>query len=457
MLFPLKLNAFERYMWADDRPTSPMSSFVRVLFSGQFDKAAFVAALEAAVRRHPLLHARITGRRERALAWVLSPNPAPWFDCAEEGAPMRFPNGPRIDLREENGLRVWVRTTDGHGEIRFQFHHACCDGLAMNQFIEDVFCAYDHQRRGSADAGPAFRPLDPNSLRRRHRFGAGWRGRVLHGLAAAWGAIIGPPLFFLARPVPLHSPRQTEDIGDGDDDRVVPELLTRAFDGAQLDRLLATARQNSATLNDLLIRDLFLAMQTWNDDSGREKQLLRLMIPFDLRGPEHDRLPAANVMGMVNMDRRFGGASRWTAPALLESIRNETRRLKAFRVAAGFSSAMAAVGKLAGGMQKAFQTDRCLATVVLSNFGMVLENTPLPRRDGRLLAGGLAIEAVAPAPPVRMGSGISCALSTYAHRLSLTMHYDRRGYSSACARRLLAHIAARIEQTAGPASEKAAV
>ena len=70
MLFPLKLNVFERYMWADDRPTSPMSFFVRVLYSGKLDTGAFVAALEATLQRHPLLHARVVGNHHRDMAWV---------------------------------------------------------------------------------------------------------------------------------------------------------------------------------------------------------------------------------------------------------------------------------------------------------------------------------------------------------------------------------------------------
>ncbi len=450
MLFPLKLNAFERYMWADDRPSSPMSIFVRVRFSGRYDKPAFGAALESAVRRHPLLHARITGDTERNLAWGLSPNMFPKVDYADEGVPMRFPCGFRIDLREENGLRVWVRTSDkSGGEIRFQFHHACCDGLATSQFIEDVLCAYDHQLRDSAGSGPAFRPLDPHGLHQRHRLGACWRRRLFHGLVAGLAIIVGPPSFFLVRPTPLRAPEKTKGIDAETDEHLVPEPLPWRFAKTQFDCLLAGARRNGVTLNDLMIRDFFLAMQTWNEYHGGERrQVLRLMIPFDLRGPEHDRLSAANIVGMVNIVRRFGGIFRWSAPRLLGSIRNETRFLKAFRIPAGYAHAMTVIGKLAGGLEKVFQTDRCMTTAVLSNFGRILEDTPLNRRDGKLLAGDLIVEAVDPASPVRTGSGISCALCTYGDQLSLTMNYDRSSYSPTVAQQLLGHIVARIEQTA---------
>ncbi|MEQ1838927.1 MAG: hypothetical protein ABL994_00840 [Verrucomicrobiales bacterium] len=430
-----------------------MAIFVRVVFSGRFDKAAFAVALESAVRRHPLLHARITGDTERNLAWVLSPNLSPWVDYADEGVVMRFPGGFRIDLREENGLRVWVRTGDDRGEIRFQFHHACCDGLATSQFIQDVLCAYDHMVRGSAGSGPAFRPLDPHGLRQRHRLGACWQRRLFHGLVAVVTTIIGPPTFFLVRPTPLHAPEKAKGIDIEINEQVVPEALPWCFAKAQFDALLAGAKRNGVTLNDLMIRDFFLAMQTWNDNHGGErKQVLRLMIPFDLRGPEHDQLSAANIVGMINLDRRFGGAFRWSAPRLLGSIRTETRFLKAFRIPAGYSQAITVIGKLAGGLEKLFQTDRCLTTAVLSNFGRILEDTPLNRRDGKLLAGDLIVEAVEPTSPVRTGSGISCALCTYGDQLSLMMNYDRRSYSPAVAQQLLTHIVARIEQTAAELS-----
>jgi len=231
---------------------------------------------------------------------------------------------------------------------------------------------------------------------------------------------------------------------------VVPELLTWRFAPEQLDRLRGVAKRDGATLNDLVLRDCFLAIRDWNEKhAGTGRQVLRIMVPFNLRGAGRDHLPAANVMGMVNVDRRFNGLWRWTERGLLRSIRRETRLLKATRLAAGFGSAMAAVGTLGGGMRRVFEkTDRCLTSAVVSNLGRVFENLPLDRREGKLIAGGLVVEAVDAAPPVRKGSGVACMLSTYAGRLSLTMRWDSHAYSAAVARELLGCMAARIERTA---------
>ncbi|MCX6899338.1 MAG: hypothetical protein NT105_11600 [Verrucomicrobia bacterium] len=457
MLFPLKLNVFERYMWADDRPTSPMSFFVRVLFSGRFDRAAFLAALEVALQRHPLLHARVIGRRNRDLTWISSPNLLPWLDQADEGVPMLFPSSFRIDLRKENGLRIWVRHGNDRGEVRFQFHHACCDGVAANQFIADVLCAYDWKQRGAADSSLAFQPLDTEGLRRRHRLAPRQRNWLLHGLVAVWGALIRLPLFFLTRPTQLYAPEAHRGFGAEIHDTIVPELLTWRFSKAQLGSLLATAKQNSATLNDLMIRDLFLAMRAWNcRHNGERRQFLRILVPFNLRGPEHNRLSATNVMGIINIDRRFSPASHSNPLSLMDSIRSETRLLKRSRLPATFMNAMAVSEKVMGSLDRVFRTERCLTTAVLSNLGRIFGNTPLRRHDGKLLAGDLVVEAIDTAPPVRTGSGISCTLYTYADHLSLTMLYDRRGFSSVIAKQLLNHIVTQIEQTINCTANEAA-
>lgn len=465
MLFPLKLNVFERYMLADDRPTSPMSFFVRVLFSGALDKAVFVAALEAALERHPLLRARLAGRRVRDLVWVASPELRPWLDVAEEGVPMLFPGGFRIDLRRENGLRVWIRSGKTSGEIRFQFHHACCDGVGANQFIADVLCAYNRKQRGAADGAPVFHPLDPGVLRRRDRMGARRASWLIRGLVAAWAALIRMPMFFLRLPAPLCALDDTNEIGADVHDTLVPDLLTWRFEKPQFDRLLMMTKESGATLNDVMIRDFLLAMRAWNNRHGKGRgaegeglgRFLRILVPFNLRGPEHDRLPVTNVMGLINIDRSLKQLARLNSEALLDGIRSETRLLKRTRLPAAFMHAMA-VGEIAmGSLERIFQTERCLTTAVLSNLGRIFTNTPLPRHNGKLLAGNLIVEAVDTAPPVRTGCGISCTLYTYAGQLSLTLLYDRRCFSSTAAASLLERLVAQIEKTAGSAGNPASL
>ena len=158
MCWPLKLTAFERYMWCDSRPANPMTHFVVLRCSGPFDEAAFRTAVARAVDRHPLLRARIEGLENGPAHWVRAPAAPP--DCNVAGAdePLRLTGTEELDLRRETGFRAWVRGAAGAVVIRLQFHHACCDGVAATRFIDDILVGYDHLvRRGTGD--PPWPPL----------------------------------------------------------------------------------------------------------------------------------------------------------------------------------------------------------------------------------------------------------------------------------------------------------
>ena len=166
MPLPLKLVAFERYMLADDRDSHPMTFTVRLKFSGQFDGEAFESAVEVAVGRHPFLNAHLSGDHERKLRWTPAPGVKTYIDVAELDMPLQFPGSERIDLRNQTGLRIWVRTGPETTEMRLQFHHSCCDGIGSYRFIEDLLCAYD-QAVYPEGGRSKFRPLDTSRLQRR--------------------------------------------------------------------------------------------------------------------------------------------------------------------------------------------------------------------------------------------------------------------------------------------------
>jgi hypothetical protein len=425
-----------------------MSYFAHVAYSGRLNESAFVQALEQTLPRHPLLHARIVGNREQDLTWVTSPDLLPYLDCADALTPMRFPGGYRIELREENGLRIWVRKHAEGGVIRLQFHHACCDGIAVNQFIGELLRVYDHVAGGGTGDHVALPAVDFTRLPHRNRFGASWWDWLGRRVVDAWGIVIGPPIFLLVRPTPL----QTRGVCDHQEQngRVVPELVTWRFTDAQLAGLLAKVRASRVTLNALLLRDVFVSLHAWNLDHDQrlQRELIRIMVPFNLRGTEHQSLPAVNVVGMANLDRRLHWPWCRNPQWLLRSIQLETLFLKRFRIVTCFPSIMFVLGILPGGLQRVLRRDRCVATCVVSNLGKIFIDTPLPRRDGKLVAGDLTVEAVDTAPPVRDGSGAALTFYTYAGQLSVSMNYDPHRFRRTTAEQLLRHIVAQIERTA---------
>ncbi len=451
MVLPLPANGFEYYMWRDGRPRHPMSFFIRLGCSGTFDREAFQAALMDAIRRHPLLRSRWEVGKGRC-RWVASPDPTSFCDIDGEDAPMLLPGSEEIDLQNENGLRVWVRIAAERTCICLQFHHACCDGVGANQFIEDLLISYDHRAR-AREGVPPLRPLDEKRLRLRARFGLSWWKRLLRILIDTWGVVVGCIMFFVPRPLPVASPEEPS-LGESDL-MVVPVPLSVRLPPANLSRLLAAARQRRVTLYELLLRDLFLTFRDWNEHyaPGLHRRMLRIMVPMDLRVADDVRTPAANIVGMVNIDRYLHWRIYRNPDVLLRSIKLELRYLRLFRFGITFvrvTQLLNIVGRIIPRIQNLFyEMERCIVTAGLSNSGRVFGNTPLTQPDGKMAAGDLVVESVEGAPPHRAHSGLCYSIYTYAGELSITMNYDRRRFTGEDARELLQRYEERVLSTIG--------
>jgi hypothetical protein len=450
MCWPLGITGFERYMWGESRPAHPMTHSVTLRCSGPLNHAAFRAALASAVERHPLLRARIEGRRTGPARWVRAPAGPPACDIAGAHEPLRCPESEDIDLERENGLRTWVRDGNGGALIRLQFHHACCDGVGATGFIEDLLVGYDHLV-GGRPGDPPFQPLHPGLLPRRADFGMSRLGRVLRLPLDFWSVVIGYLLFIVPRPTPAAAPH--EPTLEAAELALVPEPIVHTFSTADTGRLLAAARVARATVNDVLLRDFFLGLAAWNwqHEPALHRQLVRVMVAFDLRTAADALLPAANVVGMVNLDRMLRRRRPRGRAALLRSVRLEMLYQKALRFGIAANRITATIGAVLRVWPGLFDTlygvHRCMTTAVVSNWGRLFVRSPLARGDGRLVAGGLVVESVEAVSPQRINSGLGFAISTYAGRLSLVLNYDRRRFARADAAALVQTIVREIERS----------
>ena len=451
MCLPLKLSGFERYMWQDSRATHPMVFYMRLDCTGEVDAAAFREAVGMAVARHPLLRARIEGRHFKAANWVASPETMPYLDIDAEPAPMTFPSGEVIDLAVENGLRMWVRRGENRTTICMQFHHACCDGYGANQFLEDLLCAYDWIRAGRQGT-PAWAPLDPSRLPKRTRFGLNWWRQLLRLFIDTWGMVLGMLWFFLPKPVAVVSPEEPKS--DDMDLKAVPRLLACRFSGGELKRLLGTAKAAGVTLNDLMLRDVMWGLYHWNvaRDPGLRKRMTRIMVPADLRAKEDLMIPAANIVGMVNIDRYLHWKMYRNPEKLLHTLNLEMRYMRFMRFAITFvriTAIIQVLGRVIPALNRLmYGIERCLVTAALSNSGRVFTQSPLTRPDGKLAAGGLVVDTIEGAPPQRKYTGISISIYTYGGEFSVVMNYDRRRFTRRGASELLDHLVRQIAQSA---------
>ena len=297
-LFPLPLTPLEYYYLCDNRPDYPTAFPAELQFSGRLDRDGFQRALACVLGRHPLLTARVGRLANGIPAWIEGDGSVPPVDWGKEGQPIRHADGPAIDLASAPGVRVWVREGDGTSRLFLQFHHACCDGWAAVQFIEELLMAY-HIEIERPRCGLALWPLRPDRLCDRGRLEVPpdwwtrlrdlWVGtRLWTGWSFRQAALLAP-----GRPAPAE---------------VDPPLLD--FQTVELGRELTHGLRQVAivaggSLHDVLLRDLFESIHQWNQRQGSDdRRSIRVNVPLTIRDRDDRLLPAANRLTFAFLSRQ---------------------------------------------------------------------------------------------------------------------------------------------------------
>ena len=244
-------------------------------------------------------------------------------------------------------------------------------------------------------------------------------------------------------PIPpeLHATSLPEDF---------PAPRTHEFAKKETANILAAARRLDVTVNDLLTRDLFVAVAQWRQQNsfGHDNDWLRFSVPVNLRTQADERLSMANCMGMVFLDRRPRDLA--DPRQLLTSIHEEMQLNKRWQLGLTFVLSADLLRRLPGALSRVARADKYAATCVFSNLGVVFGKTPLPRRDGRIVAGNVVLEGVDFVMPLRPDTSVAVCVYTYADRLFVMMHHDPRVLSDDQSRCLL-EIYLRQIRNAGPA------
>ena len=439
----LPLVPFERYMLADDRTHVPMAFIIRLKLVGRFDPVRFREAMVDILRDEPLLTGRITGKDLRTTRWVPGDGSIT-LDCQPTGTPLLYPRVGSIDIRHEPGLRTWVRYDDQQVELRFQFHHSCADGIGAYQFIDDVLCEY--HRRVTGEATLPRRVKRVEMLKQRGRLGLSWWQRCLRLPLTLLAIIHGGANFFIVSPVKLALPPVTPP---GENElRQVPEMPTTTVDSTTFARLSAFCKREHLKLNDLLTRELMLAIKSWQEQlTGQPwRGTMRIIVPFNLRAREDEAQPATNIVGVIPMDR--GPLQLKHAGWLMKTVRYELKYMKFFWLPAEFLSVLRFFELVCGSTAMLLADHRCQTTVTWSNVGRVFTSSPLPREQGKLRCGELVLEEVGSAPPVRPHSPVSFTATSYNGQLTWTLCYDRLALNYETAQKLLNHVIAQLQNFA---------
>ena len=411
-------------MFLDDSPSCPMYSVLRLRFSGRIDPDALTASVMDAVQRHPLMNARIIERRGKYY-WELLETPPVLLRRtldAESVPPFSAP-----DITRQAGLLIfWDERTDGAGkpltDLVFYVHHSIADATGIMALMEDVLvgCA---KRIGTLPAETPLPDLHAESLRLRHNPGLSWRRyfRLLPGgVRTTWSMVTHFPKSLLpVRPEDRSAlPEPSPQIRSF----TLTEEQTAAFRNA--------AKKSGATLNDLLIRDLFLANERFMAKYQPQKRgWARVAMPINMRPETHRNLFAANVVSMVFLDRRRNKIN--ASELFFDGIKNETRWIKTKDQGLVLLENLNGRRLLPGGIRTELQSDRCWSTSVLSNLGVVFHRSALPQTpDGRLRLGDAVLEEFLCTPPLRFRTLTSWGGWTYGGRLACALRYDGRFLSS---------------------------
>ncbi|NMC75041.1 MAG: hypothetical protein GYA56_11915 [Geobacteraceae bacterium] len=345
-----------------------------------------------------------------------------------------------------------MTTRDDGNDLVVQLHHCCTDGKGFLLFIEDLLIAYETQQK-SLKSSATLRRLEPQRLLNRgtpelH----GWK--CVTAILMQIGVVGEVCRFFMRTPVPLTNThhRFTEKLLPATD-TAAPLFFTFEYNDTR--QLLSTAKYFKATLNELLLRDLYLAVGAWRERKGvgHEGGWLRFSIPVNLRGPEEEKMPMANCISLLFHDwRRQDFTDR---ASLLQSIRAFMNSIKRLYRKYTFLFSVGAARFLPGGLSRFTRNSKCYATTCFSNVGKVLDRIPLPLSDGKVVAGNVLLQSIdIVPPPLRPLMEASFVAYTYAGRLHVGLKYNSRAVSHQDARELLEMFVIEIRRTMQEGSEQ---
>ncbi|MGD9633358.1 MAG: condensation domain-containing protein [Pirellulales bacterium] len=414
-VFPLPLNAIEHYMLADDTADYPRLFWLTLRLRIQLDEARLRQAIDAATARHPLLRANVEYDGGRPRRWIECREPRYWLrllDAVDDTERVVE----AIDLRREPGVRFRVERGELGDTLACEFHHATTDGIGAMQFVRDLLAMYVAD---SAETSADLPALDSTRLATRNSFGlTGWR-RPLRWLYGTFGWL-GAIEYLVHHPAPLgtlQAPNDPFGRRSGFCSRTLTEDDTR--------RIVEAAKSEGVTVNDRLIRDIFTATQAFIErhapESRRRHQ--RIMVPTNLRAAGDECLPAANVVAMVNIDRR---PHRWQNKSqMLWMLHRELDVVKRLRLGIVFVQILGALDWLFGSLRRFLPTDRCQATCVASNLGV------LPEFSNDV------VQAVEFYPPIRPLTASAFGAVTFGRRFGISLHYDASAFTTVEAEELL--------------------
>ena len=390
------------------------------------------AAIQTATARHPLLRSRVYQDAKHGYYWATDESISIPLEKWSADTQSEFPLAGHMDLTRNVGTRIWLVDNDRGSDLVVQVHHACSDALGKCQFIDDLLLLYA-RNVGQLGDDVELRSLDNQRLPLRNQFGLTWR-KLLRML---------PRQILALQFVVKHYVRKAAPLGLLSDDQALrqphafPSSCTLYFDSQVTTCILSEAKRRKVTVNDLLARDLFLALHDWRLRHGvkSKNEWLRFFVPINERTTDDEAQSAANIISAIFLERH---PQHLTDPeSLLQSIQTEMQMHKRGQHGFLFIAAQALLKLMPRLRNRVIRQGKCVSSCVFTNLGIILSRTPLPRRDGKLAIGETVLDKVDFIAPLRPLTVAAFCIYTYAGGLTVNLHFDPRSISRRQADELL--------------------
>ncbi len=418
-------------MLIDETIDHPMTFFLRAHLVGRVHVDELAAAFSQVVHRHPIFWSTVV-RRENRLSWKMVPERMPTLSVRHTTLGHCHLKS-HIDLEHEPGIRAQLTINGNDAELWLQFHHSCSDGISGIRFLDECFEVYRQRvsgRASSAHCETGRFPLRRCAFENLSR-GASTK-RLTRDLARIWA-------FLRRRMVDLEHP----SVGP----RVRRRTATPSFLEARLPFTSTTmgrikrTQPMVPTVNDVLLRDIYLALGDWMriHQCGKHGRWIRILAPTNMRHPDTEESRCHNDLGMVFLDRRW--CLFQDQAKLLHGISKEMTQIKQNKMGHAFLRALGWGRAFPGGMAFAKKLRRAYATVVVSNLGNVLgpAGAVEPVKIGDFTVDGLGFLV-----PIRHGTPVSFGVLTHARELTIAMQYDDAVFNHHSAQQLLTCVVGRL-------------
>ncbi len=420
-----ELNVLDQLYLHLDREDEPWSVHLEVGVEGSVSEDRLRDAVLAGMAAHPIARARLRPalatdvRYHWEIADELDEVPLEVVACEDDAAldaARERAMSCRPSLESAPPFAITLAQHPGGDAIMLNLSHAAGDGMSAVRLMASFLRAY------AGDDDPVA-PVDPlevrdvgrlvNSRSLSARLG---RGRTLVEQAAR---LAGSP---------------TRIAPQGAQDRPGYGFSLLALSTQELGAL-RSFRGDGATINDVLLAALAVAIRRWNDGHGEATGAVALMMPVNLRPAEWRNEVVGNFASYVSV--RFASQELGDLATAIRTAHARTSEIKD-QGAAGLVIDLLELptATLPTAVKRRFQDlitlsgSRLVDTAVLSNLG---------RLDGVPRLGGSAgaVRSVWFSPPGRMPLGASVGAATHADQLFLCLRYrhalfDGEGASGFC-------------------------